>query len=226
MPRALIVGGGGLSEALSRAYLDRGWEVQVVLRSGGAWACDLSRPDEVSALLGDPARVSGFDLCAVVAGVSHAGHADQIPPGAYRECMEVAFLAPIAFVGALARAERPCRRFILVLSGAADLPVPGLGPYALAKRALRDWIALVRMEGSFLGCRFLEVRPGPMATGFDAKTRLHGGFRLPRSGSPRSPDEVARRIVEAEERGQSSLTLSPLARVLGWLVERLLAARR
>ncbi len=226
--RALIVGGrGGLGSALAEIYSARGREVQRISRTGkepGDWVCDLADPAQVSALAGDAARMSGFDLCLFAAGTSEAGYLDDLPDEAFRRCLEVNLLAPLALFRALAMASQPCRRFVFVLSGAAELLVPGLAPYALSKRALRDVLAIRELEGSFPDCRILSVWPGPQDPPFAAPPRLHGPYRLPKRSGARPPAEVALRIVEAEEAGRKHLVLSPLPNLLGRLQACLPAA--
>jgi short-subunit dehydrogenase len=82
----------------------------------------------------------------------------------------------------------------------------------------------------------MAVYPGPIATDFDASTRLFGNFSLPRNRRARSAAEVARRIVEAERAGKTRLTLSHLPTLVGGVQRlaprvarqafRLLGARR
>ncbi len=222
MPKALIVGAtSGLGMALAQIYRERGWVVHSVQRKDAShttdspWICDLSHPSAVSSLASDPSKMAGFDLGIFSAGTSEAGYVDALNPESFRRCLEVNFLAPIALFNAMARASPPCRRFVFILSGAAEFLVPGLAPYALSKRALRDYLTFRDLESSFPDCRILTVWPGPLATNFDAKTRLHGGYRLPKAAKVRSPEEVARRILEAEASGKNRLDLSPMARRLG-----------
>jgi NAD(P)-dependent dehydrogenase (short-subunit alcohol dehydrogenase family) len=211
-PRALIVGAaGGLGQALVRRYEEAGFAVRRVTRADA----DLADPAAVERLAVDPA-LGPFEVCLLAAGTSEAGYLDALDPAAFRRCLEVNFLAPVALVTALARRDA-CRRFVFVLSGAADFLVPGLGPYALSKRCLRDWLALADLERSFPRCRFLPVWPGGMETAFDARTRRHGDYELPRGSAPRAPAEVAARIFAAERAGRTCLDLARLPRLLGWL---------
>lgn len=214
MPRALIVGArGGLGQALVEQYRGRGWTVETVDRD----ACDLADPAAVTKLARDlSASGGGLDLCVMAAGTADAGYLDEVPPEAFRRCLEVNFLAPITILSALATSAA-CRRFVLVLSGAADLLVPGLAPYSLSKRPLRDWIDVVRLEGSFRDCWILPVWPGAIETEFTRKIRIHGVYRLPRGTRPRPPREVAERIYRAERAGRTCLVLSPVPRLLGRL---------
>jgi len=213
-PTVLIVGArGGLGQALADVYRERGWMVQPVTRD----RCDLGDPVAVARLAGELAE-SGrrLDVCVLAAGTSEAGYVNEVPPAAFRRCLEVNFLAPLTLLSALAAAT-PCRRFVLVLSGAADLLVPGLAPYALSKRALRDYVEIAGLEGSFPGCRILVVWPGAIETAFNRRTGVHGTYRLPAPSRPKSPRYVAERIYRAERAGRARLVLSPLPILLGRL---------
>jgi NAD(P)-dependent dehydrogenase (short-subunit alcohol dehydrogenase family) len=213
-PNVLIVGArGGLGRALADVYRERGWTVQAVTRD----RCDLADPAAVARLASELAGSErSLELCVVPAGMSEAGYADEVPPAAFRRCLEVNFLAPVTLLSALATTTS-CRRFVFVLSGAADLLIPGLTPYALSKRALRDYIEIARLEGSFPACRILVVRPGAIETDFNRRTRVHGAYRLPQGSRPRSPRDVAEQIYRAERAGRTSLVLSPLPILLGRL---------
>ena len=216
----VIIGAqGGLGSALAEVYGDRGWRVRGIGRKDG----DLADPAEVRRLAAEIARDDALDLVIFAAGTSEAGYVDEVDADAFRRCLEVNFLAPITLFRAIASATR-CRRFVFVLSGLGDVLVPGFSPYALAKRALRDYLEVRALERSFPGCYVLEVRPGPIATAFDDKTRVHGDFRLPRQARCRSARDVAERVYAAERAGRRRLCLSRLPSLLGRLQSTVPAA--
>lgn len=230
----LIVGAsGGLGAALADVYETQGWRARRIDRTAG----DLVDPGAVERLGDELVATSGsLDVTIFAAGMSEAGYVDETDADAIRRALEVNFLAPVTLFRTLAT-RTPCRRFVFVLSGAADLLVPGLAPYALAKRALRDYLHVRRLERSFPDCRVLEVRPGAVATGFDDRTRVHGTFLLPRTRRRRSAHDVAARIYAAERAGATRLTLTALPGVLGrlqalapsalrWLMQRHPALKR
>ncbi len=221
----MVVGArGGLGAALTQKYRTRQREVLTLDRA----QCDLTDPAAVERTAAGWA--TPLSLCVFSAGASEVGYVDQLDTAAFRRCLEVNFLAPATLMRAWA-GRALCRRFVFILSGAADILVPGLGPYALAKRALRDYLYLLRLERSLDGVYLLEVWPGPMETPFDDKARVHGDFVLPRTPRRRSPDDVADEIVRAEEAGRTEVMLSPVPRLLGrvqsvlpqpvaWLIQR------
>jgi NAD(P)-dependent dehydrogenase (short-subunit alcohol dehydrogenase family) len=214
---------GGLGRALAKIYREEGWSILGTIRKPTpdlpceTVCCDLSAPSEVQRLIDERLQGTCFDLAILAAGWSEAGYLDKIDAGALRRCFEVNFLAPFSLTQALARGG--CSRFVFVLSGTAQFLMPGLAPYALSKRALRDLLELRELERSFPQARFLTVWPGPIATRFNEKTRLHGNYRLPgqRRRRPRPPEEVARRIYQAEHDDAKRLVLSRLPGLLGWI---------
>lgn len=212
-PRDVLVLGasGGLGAALAEVYAARGFRVRRVDRQAG----DLSDPAAVRHLAAELSRASGPpEVCIFAAGMSEVGYVDEMDPDALRRALEVNFLAPVTLFHALATATA-CRRFVFVLSGAADVVLPGLAPYTISKRALRDYLDVRALERSFPDCRVLEVRPGAIATAFDDRTRVHGRFVLPRTARRRSARDVAERIYAAERAGARRLTLSALPGILG-----------
>jgi NAD(P)-dependent dehydrogenase (short-subunit alcohol dehydrogenase family) len=214
MPKVLIIGAqGGLGRALAEVYGKAGFEIA----SLGREECDLSVPEAVARLAADRDFLeAGYDLCVFTAAISEGGYADVLDGDALRRCMEVNFLSEVTLFTALASAPSGCRRFVFVGSGAADVLLPGLLPYSLSKRALRDYLYVADMEKSFPDCYILMVSPGSMDTGFDRKAKLHGTYALPRGMPARPPQWVAKRIFEAERHGKARLNLAPLPTILGW----------
>jgi NAD(P)-dependent dehydrogenase (short-subunit alcohol dehydrogenase family) len=205
----LVVGArSGLGAALTQLYRERSRTVLTLDRD----RCDLGDAGAVARVAGE--WTTPLALCLFCAGSAEFGYVDSLDASALRRSLEVNFLGPVALFSAWA-GRGLCRRFVFVLSGTADLLLPGLGPYALAKRALRDYLYLLRAEASWPDVHVLEVWPGAMETPFDDKARVHGRFQPPRRRSRRAPEEVARRIVRAEETGRDRLMLSPLPRWLG-----------
>jgi short-subunit dehydrogenase len=215
MCKATIFGaGGGLGKALTRLYESKHWVVHSVIRSD----CDLGDQKALDDFL-KHLVVSGQipDLCIFSAGTSEVGYADEVDPEAYRHTLNVNFHAPVRILMTLAKSNPACKRFVFILSGAADLLVPGMSPYALSKRAFRDYLSCLKLERSFPDVSILAVWPGAIATEFNAKTKTHGSFRLPSGNQAKDPEEVAQRIFDALEEGRRALVLSKRVRLAGYL---------
>ena len=215
MPKILIIGAsGGLGQALVAVYREAEFDVVTLNRED----CDLSDPAAVARTATDENFLNvDYDVCVFAAATSDAGYVDALDHDALRRSMEVNFHAQVALFRGLASATPGCRRFVFVLSGAADLLVSGMLAYAQSKRALRDYLYVAEMEKSFAGCRILTVSPGAMDTDLNRKTRIHGEFKLPRGMPPRAPQWVAKRIFQAERAGKKRLNLAPVPTTLGRL---------
>lgn len=213
MPTILIFGSSsGLGLAAAQLFSKQGWQVISINRA----QCDLASPESVKAYVQSPQLQEGkFDLCLFAAGMGEMGYLDELGDGALERSMAVNFHAPVTLFKHLASRSNPCTRFIFVLSGTADLLFPGLAPYALSKRALRDYLTILKAEGSFAHCHFLAVNPGSMNTPFNKKALIHGQLRLPANVGKRTADEVAEKIFQAVQNQRTCLNLSPLPYVLG-----------
>jgi short-subunit dehydrogenase len=212
--RAIIFGAsGGLGGALAAQLASQGWSVDKVNRAD----CDLADPASVANWLAVATLdQQPIDLCVFAAGASEAGRLDDLPANAFRRCMEINFHSVVMILlGLSRRAHLPCRQFICVLSGTADLLLAGLGPYSLAKRSLRDWLYFRRLEGSLPDVYILEVWPGPMQTRFNQATRKYGTITLAAPLRARSPQEVASRVLSAFDRRTNRLVLSSLPQIAG-----------
>jgi NAD(P)-dependent dehydrogenase (short-subunit alcohol dehydrogenase family) len=212
---AVIFGAGsGLGKALADVYRERGHPVLALTRQD----LDLRDAAAVGRWL-EAARASGrrFSRCIVSAGALQAGLLSDLPAEAFAESIRLHALSPIEIMLGLSRAGL-CRRFVFILSGAGDFLMPGLSPYALGKRALKDFLYMAEMERSLPGVEILRVSPGGVATPFNKKARIYGGYRLPGAGRRgRDPMELARRIYDADLRGEKALVLSRLPGFLGKL---------
>jgi NAD(P)-dependent dehydrogenase (short-subunit alcohol dehydrogenase family) len=213
-PTALIFGSsGGLGKALADRYRQKGYVVLAVSRK----ECDFSDTHSVKAFLDRTIQEKRkISVCLFTAGLSHAGWISDLPAEAYVESFHVGFFSPVKITLDLQRSGL-CSRFVFILSGAGDFLMPGLSPYALSKRALRDFLYIAGMEGSLSNVSLIKIWPGPMDTDFNRKTRVYGGFRIPRNRRPRSAEEIARKIFQVEQKGGKRLVVSYLPILLGRL---------
>jgi short-subunit dehydrogenase len=203
---------GGLGRALAKKLEENGWTAEGVARSD----CDLASPASVAAWLSrTEARGTGIDLCIFASGASDIGSLDDAPAEAFRRCLEINCLGPLTILLSLAKSARPCRNFIVTLSGTAHLLLPRLGPYSLGKRALRDVLYVRKLERSLRSVYVLEVWPGPMKTDFNRKTVRHGRVALPRNARAREPEAVAEIVLRAFAKRRARVSLSPIPDALG-----------
>ena len=213
MKSVLIFGSeGALGSALCQVYEKTGWQVNRCNRSN----CDLSQPSSIQSFL---ATLKGekIDLCIFTSAVSEVGYVDQVSDQAFRNCIEVNFFSQIQILYTLARQTHPCLRFVFILSGTAEFLIPGLAPYSLSKRLIRDFIEILRCEKSFKNYYFLEVWPGSIQSHFNQKTKIHSQFTLPNPEKAKTPESIALLIYQAEQKNLKTLRLSKLPWLLGKL---------
>jgi NAD(P)-dependent dehydrogenase (short-subunit alcohol dehydrogenase family) len=140
MNKVLILGAsGGLGRSLEALYKEKKWQTSALNRRD----CDLSDERAVDLAIQSSADLkSPPDLCIFASGACEAGYLDELGQDSIRKSMTVNFLSPVRTFQHLASGPHPCPSFIFVLSGVADFLIPGLAPYALSKRALRDYLAV------------------------------------------------------------------------------------
>jgi short-subunit dehydrogenase len=102
------------------------------------------------------------------------------------------------------------RRGHLVIVSSLDgrRPLPGDGPYAIAKAALSGLVQVLRQELRPAGVGVTGVFPGRV------DTEMIAGLRVPRISNKVSPERVARAIVRAIERDQAEVVVPRSGRLL------------
>jgi NAD(P)-dependent dehydrogenase (short-subunit alcohol dehydrogenase family) len=215
--KILIFGGSrGLGRAIGEAYSLAGWEVIAL----GHRDCDFTDPVAVRGwVAANRPRLSGLKRCVFSAGKFYGGFADELNPDRMVQSYWIHFFAPMILMRELALdpAVR-CPKFIFVLTGIANILIPGLSPYSLSKRALRDWLTYVRLDRAFQGVEILEVWPGRMDTDFNKDAEFEGSFHpAGQDKGGRDPAGIASRVLRADRAGKRKINLSPMADLMGIL---------
>src|SRR4051812_42678601 len=136
---------------------------------------------------------------------------------AAREAFEINLWAPLALIGALVPAMRERRRGVVVnvTSAAQTVTWPCFGTYAATKAAFALTTESLRLELQASGVAVVEFVPGPVDTAVQGETRLIPGIdKLLKPLGLGSPDEAARLLVRAIERGHGQVVY-PRAAALG-----------
>jgi short-subunit dehydrogenase len=108
---------------------------------------------------------------------------------------------------------------VMVSSIAGVVAAPRMGAYAASKFALEALAIALRAECAASGVRVVVVRPGPVDTPFRARSITKGvgaGVRPP-GAEVQSPEEIARQIVAAVDRGRAVVETSGFVRAAGAL---------
>lgn len=207
----------GIGKALVQAVPWQDARVIGVSRSPGPAAdhiaADLAEPsgwDMLEASLNrELADFSGGRVVFVHAAgtIGPIGFAGETDPRQYRASVMLNAAAPLVLAEAFLRAARnlSCRRqLVLLSSGAARRPYPGVAAYGAAKAAVDQWVKTVGDEQARRGhAEVLAINPGRVATAMHEQLRAAGNDRLPdhseftrlhEDGLLSDPADVARQI--------------------------------
>jgi benzil reductase ((S)-benzoin forming) len=224
MKTAIVTGvSRGLGEALARTLLAGGFAVTGIGRASGAAltapnyrfvVCDLSDTINIDAAL-TPAFRAIADarpefLCLInnAATAGPVGTIGSLDGEALAASMAANLVAPIAVANLFCRMfvdPAQVRRIINVSSGAADSPLPGGGPYSIAKAGLEMLTRQLAAEHDAAMFRAITVRPGVIDTDMQTFMRSQTKEALPsidlfkgfhREHRLVAPETVAGKIVD------------------------------
>jgi NAD(P)-dependent dehydrogenase (short-subunit alcohol dehydrogenase family) len=183
----------GIGKALIQAVPWQGARVIGVSRSPGPalvhLAADLADPAgwdmleasfhrELAGLSGG--RAVFLHAAATIGPIGFAGETD---PRRYRASVLLNAAAPLILGEAFLRAGQHsrCRRqLVLLSSGAARRPYPGVAAYGAAKAAVDQWVKAAGREQARRGqVQVLAINPGRVATAMHEQLRAAGDDQLP-----------------------------------------------
>lgn len=187
----------GLGEALAAALLAAGFAVTGVGRAssaslGGArygfvrW--DLADVAGIDAALAPAFRAIADARPELVCLINNAATAGPIgtmgvlESAALAASMAANLAAPMAIANLFCRVfadKAQARRIINVSSGAADSPLPGGGPYSIAKAGLEMLTRQLVVEHDAANFRAITIRPGVIDTGMQTFMRTQAPEILP-----------------------------------------------
>jgi benzil reductase ((S)-benzoin forming) len=198
MKTAIVSGvSRGLGEALTRALLAAGFAVTGIGRASGAAFRAIA-----------DARPEFLCLINNAATAGPVGTIGSLEAEALTASMAVNLVAPVAIANLFCRmfvGEAQVRRIVNVSSGAADSPLPGGGPYSIAKAGLEMLTRQLAAEHDAATFRAITVRPGVIDTDMQAFMRSQARETLPsvdlfkgfhREHRLVAPETVAGKIVD------------------------------
>lgn len=178
---ALVTGAAsGIGAACARALAARGAARLVLVDVDGAGmdALELGAC-EVQRIVGSVAdadlwqavapSLAGLDHAVVNAGIGSGGALDAISLAEWRRVMDVnldgAFLTLAHSLRAMDAKAGPDRGSVVVVSSTTGLkPVPGIGPYGVAKAAVAHMARIAAAENAKKGIRINAIAPGGVDT--------------------------------------------------------------
>jgi len=241
----VITGGaGGIGSALARAFGRDGAHIALMDRDAEALEravgtlmdlapsvlpipCDVTDADAVSvAVEVVRERFGRLDVLIHCAGLTQVSPFVDTELEVYRRVMEVNFFATVALTKAALPLLIASRGQVIVLSSIAGFaPLIARTGYCASKHALHGFFDVVRAELKERGVHVLLVCPSFVETDF-ARSGLAGDgttlqFERSTTGTPLTPDAVARAIYTAARKRKRLLVLSATGKLAYW-VSRLL----
>jgi NAD(P)-dependent dehydrogenase (short-subunit alcohol dehydrogenase family) len=228
-PVAFVTGASaGIGAVVTRLLLERGWTVYAAARSAarleeatslGARGVVVDLSDERSlevAVRKVLEEAGGVDVLVNNAGYGEQGAVEDLGSSAARRQLEVNLVGParLAQLVLPAMRGRGRGRIVNVTSVVADLHLPLGGWYGASKAALGALTDSLRQELRPEGIRVIDVRPGPVSTGWqedesETVRRVSGGGpyaalaeqvaarALGRGSVSSTPEQVARAVLDA-----------------------------
>ena len=224
MKLALITGGSrGLGVALVETYLQAGWKVRELSRSGKSTNhrdLDLSTPDALPMVIDSLLKECGDNTLDELLIIHNAGSlgamklTDRLSATEIAEHLTANLYSPLLLLSRLINhyQHHSCRKSIInISSGAALRGYPGWSLYCTAKAGIENFINTVAEEQKLAAYPFraINFHPGKMDTAMQAEIRATDSKAFP----------LQPRFVEAFEKGEL-LAPSKVASVLKTLQER------
>jgi uncharacterized protein len=214
---------GGLGHAIARAMWHEGAQLILTGRrtdvlepladelDARALAVDLSQASEVERLL---AEVGEVDVLIANAALPASGTLASFSMAQIDRALQVNLRAPIALAHALA--PEMCKRerghLLFMSSLAGKTATPGSSIYNATKFGLRGFASAMRAELRPRGVGVSAVFPGFIR---DAGMFAEAGVKLPPGVGTKTPEDVAKAVVEAIERNRAEVDVAPIALRLG-----------
>ncbi len=176
-----------------------------------ALAVDLSEPTEVDRLLSEAGEL---DILVANAALSGSGKLDSLTMQEIDRALEVNLRAPIAMAHVLApeMVRRGSGHLLFMSSLSGKAATAGSSIYNATKFGLRGFAGAMRAELHGTGVGVSAVFPGFIR---EAGMFADAGVKLPKGVGTRSPEDVAKAVVEAIEHNRGEMDVAPIALRLG-----------
>jgi short-subunit dehydrogenase len=210
---------GGLGQAIARALYARGGELILTgrrsdvleplaaeLDGARTLAVDLSDAAELDRLAREAGEV---DILVANAGIPAAGRLETFTIEQVDRTLDVNLRAPIVLSHALlgGMLERGRGHLLFISSIAGKTIVPGNPLYHTTKYGLRGFAAALRTDLHDSGIGVSGVFPGFIR---DAGVFADSGVKMPPGVGTRSPEDVARGVIDAIEHNRGEVDVAPL----------------
>ena len=183
---------------------------------------DLIKEDQVDAAIGK-IDDQPLDLLINNAGITHRSQASVTNTEVFARLMAINWFAPVSLTQKCLPALEVAKGGVVCISSmAAKMPVPGRAAYCASKSALAQHFETWRPELMQRGIDLLMVYPSFLSTAIEANALGSDGDKTtrPRSvaGSIQSAEDMATRIIKAQQSGKQRLNTPQFTSRLGaWL---------
>lgn len=220
---------GGIGHAIARALRARGATLILSGRrtdvleplateiGARSLAADLSDRVELERLIDDAGRV---DILVANAALPATGRLESFSIEQIDRALDVNLRAPIVLARALvpAMVERGAGHLLFMCSLASKAAAPSAALYNASKFGLRGFASALRADLRDSGVGVSAVFPGFIR---DAGMFVDAEVKLPPGIGTRSPEDVARAVVQAIERNRGEVDVAPLPLRAGSVARRL-----
>ena len=214
---------GGLGQAIARALSAKGARLILTGRrldvleplaaelDARALAVDSSEPAEVDRLVAEAGEV---DILVANAALPATGTLSSFTIEQIDRALDVNLRAPIALAHALAPAmvERGRGHLLFMSSLSGKAATAGSSVYNATKFGLRGFSLAMRADLHGSGVGVSAVFPGFIR---EAGMFAEAGVKLPPGVGTRSPEDVAKAVVQAIERNRAEVDVAPIPLRLG-----------
>lgn len=210
---------GGLGQAIAKALSAKG--AQLILSGRRAEALDplaaelgaralvvdLSEASEVERLLSEAGEI---DILVANAALPASGLLDSFTVGQIDRALDVNLRVPIVMAHALAprMVKRGSGHLLLMSSLSGKTATAGSSIYNATKFGLRGFAMAMRAELHGTGVGVSAVFPGFIR---EAGMFAEAQVQLPAGVGTRSPEDVAKAVVQAIERNRGELDVAPIS---------------
>jgi short-subunit dehydrogenase len=201
---ATVLASGRQAEVLERLAAELGERVEPLV-------ADLADREQVAAL---PRRAGKVDVLVANAALPASGDLLGFTPGEIDRALDVNLRAPVTLARQLAPAmvERGYGHLVFVSSLSGKSGSAGSSLYSASKFGLRGFAQGLHEDLLGAGVGVSTVFPGFIR---DAGMFHDSGAKLPRLVGTRTPDQVAKGVGKAIERGRLEVDVAPLGLRLG-----------
>ena len=221
---ALVTGAtGGIGQAIVRALHARG---ATVIASGRKRevlekiAAELDGVEPLVADLSDPAQVATLvdgrriDVLVANAALPASGRLDSFSAEEIDRALDVNLRAPMQLARTLApqMAERGTGHVVFISSLSGKMASAGASIYNATKFGLRGFSFALNEELRGTGVGATTVFPGFIR---DAGMFADSGAKLPRGVGTRTPDDVAKAVIQGIERNRAEIAVAPVSLASG-----------